>query len=255
MKKNRNARIAGWTTLVLSGFLVCLARGEALQQQIVLQVRHDHAWGSCRGSLFFDDRGVRYETSAKEDARNWDYEDIKQFQVETSRRIRITTYEDRKWRLGADKVFEFEWEDEGITAQALYSFLQNRTHRPIAAALIPPEIGQVLYEFPVKHLGGITGHQGRLLFAEHFIVFDSEQREAGRTWRYEDLESVSSGGPYDLALTTYEQQRFHYASRRVYNFQLKQSMSRETYDALWRFVNRKKGLGLPGGNDRLQETR
>ena len=235
--------------LLLGGCLllvICIAPPAvfAAEGEIALEVRHHHAIGSCRGTLILDSRGARYETSHKKDARVWAYEDIKQWQVENGGKIKIYSYEDRKWRLGADKTFEFDWAAGKVTPQQVDEFLKAHTARPIVAWLLPPESGKTIYEFPVKHLGGISGNQGRLLFTDEGVMYQSEAKDASRNWRYQDVESIASAGIYDLTLTTYEQQKFHYASRRVYNFQLKRGLPQETYDELWRFVNQKKGLGL-----------
>jgi hypothetical protein len=229
--------------IILAGLLSFPQSARAAEGDLSLDVRHDHVIGSCRGKLILDSRGVRYETSHQKDARNWTYDDIKQWQLTDGNRVAIYSYEDRsKWRLGADHTFEFTWSDKNVMPQQLYEFLEARTKRPIEARFVPPGDDKPLYEFAVKHLGTIKGDQGRLIFAEDRIVYRTGRNDANRTWRYEDLESISSGGIYDLALTTYEQQRFHYASRHVYNFQLKQALKRDTYDELWRFVNGKKGL-------------
>jgi hypothetical protein len=216
----------------------------AAQDQLVLSVRHDHAWGSCSGTLTLDDRGARYETTHTKDARSWAYGDVQQFQVEEGRRLRILTYEDRKWRLGADKLFEFDWQENESTPEEVYQFIQARVPRPVAAWLRVSDLGEARFEFPVKHLGIVRGNVGRLLFTHRWVVLQADRRAgengADRTWRYDDLESISSSGQYELTLTTYEQQRFHYASRRVYRFQLKEPISPENYNALWRFVNQKK---------------
>ncbi|MBI4463226.1 MAG: hypothetical protein HY647_00845, partial [Acidobacteria bacterium] len=186
MEAERNVRVRIFQRYLRVCLLTFPLVSVAAQDQIVLKVRHDHAFGSCRGTLSFDAFGVQYETDHKKDARRWAYEDIKQFQVENSSRIKVYTYEDRKWRLGADKTFEFQWEDKEIAAQEVYQFLQKRTERPIAAGLVPSEIGPVLFEFPVKHLG--SGSQGQLKFTDSQVVFEAEKEEASRTWRYEDLE-------------------------------------------------------------------
>ena len=237
MKKNR--KILSWIAGTVSLVLVLVQGAIALQAQnpLVLKVRHDHGWGSCTGTLTLDDRGVRYETKHAKDARNWTYEDVQQFQVEESRRIQVFTYEDRKWRLGADKVFEFTWTEGETTPLEVFDFFRAHTRRPIAAWLRPSDMGEIRYEFPVKHLGVLKGRPGRLLFTEQWIVLQSDEKGGNRTWRYEDLESISSSGLYELMLTTYEQQKLHYASRRAYQFQLKESLSPDRYDALWRFVN------------------
>jgi hypothetical protein len=227
----------------LFGLVILVFAVNAISQEqgITLNVRHDHFMGGCNGTLVLDQQGVRYETNHQQDARTWNYEDIKQFQIEQGRRLKLYTYEDRSnWRLGADKVFEFTWSDEGISGQRVYEFLKSRTRRPIASALAPAEVGAVSFDLPVKHLGILTGNQGRLLFSDRGVVFRASNDRGSRSWRYGDLESISSGGPYDLTLTTYEQQRFHYSSRRVYNFQIKEPLPRDSYDALWRFINENK---------------
>lgn len=230
--------LGGCLVLVLS---ICLPGARAAEGEITLEVRHHHAIGSCRGTLTLDARGARYETNHQKDARTWTYDDIKQWQVGNGE-IEIYSYEDRKWRLGADKDFVFEWNARKVAPQEIYDFLQAHTSRPIAAWLAPADSGKVLYEFPVKHLGTVKGNEGRLIFADDRVIYRSDAKDANRTWRYDDLESIASAGIYDLTLTTYEQQKFHYASRRVYNFQLKQALPPEHYDELWRFVNGKKGL-------------
>lgn len=216
------------------------------QNQLILSVRHDHAWGSCFGTLTLDDRGARYETTHAKDARSWAYGDVQQFQVEEGRRLKILTYEDRKWRLGADKAFEFDWQENESTPEEVYQFIQARVRRPVAAQLRLSDLGEARFEFPVKHLGIVRGTEGRLLFTDRWVVLQADEAAAensgNRTWRYDDVESISSSGPYELTLTTYEQQKFRYASRRVYRFQLKEALPADRYDALWRFVNEKKGV-------------
>jgi len=227
--------------LLAFALLVFAGEGKSQEQEIRLQVRHDHLLGSCNGTLVMDQRGVRYETNQDDDSRTWNFEDIKEAQLGKDKRLKLLTYEDRSnWKLGADRTFEFAWADESISGQRLYSFLIGHLKRPIAAALVPAEIGTVQYSFPVKHLGVLKGMQGQLLFSENNVAFQSSSGRGDRSWRYQDLESISSAGPYDIALTTYEQKRFHYASRAVYNFQLKAALPRDSYDQLWRFVNEKK---------------
>jgi hypothetical protein len=228
---------------LLIGFVILISAVKAIsqEQRITLNVRHDHFMGGCNGTLVLDERGVRYETNHQKDARTWNYEDIKEFKIERDRRLKLYTYEDRSnWLLGADKIFEYTWSDETISSQQVYEFLGSHTRRPIAASLIPAEAEPVSFDLAVKHLGILKGNQGRLQFSRDGVVFRASNDRGSRSWRYEDLEGVSSGGPYDLTLTTYEQQRFHYSSRRVYNFQLKEPLPRDRYDALWQFISEKK---------------
>jgi len=250
MENEKRFRLMNRMSLFWVWLSVVLVLPSAAQDQLVLSVRHDHAWGSCTGTLTLDDRGVRYETTHTKDARTWTYEDVQQFQVEEGRRLKIFTYEDRKWRLGADKVLEFDWQEGGPAPEEVYRFLEARVRRPIAAWLRVTDLGGARFEFPVKLLGVLQGVQGRLLFTDRWVVLQAdkaaEENGGNRTWRYDDVESISSSGPYELTLTTHERQRLHYASRRVYHFQLKEALPPETYDALWRFVNEKKGMSRFG---------
>jgi hypothetical protein len=240
--RRANARVTISATALLAALAILPSAARAAED-ITLDVRHDHAIGSCRGKLILSSSGVRYETDHKQDARSWSYEDIQQWRVGPGAHIEILSYEDRStWRLGADKNFVFDWTSAGVTPAAIYKFLEALTKRPIDARLSPPDEGKAIYEFPVKHLGTIKGNQGRLIFSADRVIYRSGDRDASRTWRYEDIESIASGGIYDLAFTTYERGKFQYASRRVYNFQLKTVLDREVYDDLWRFVNGKKGL-------------
>ena len=235
----------------MSGLVLIFPATALAQGQIVLSVRHDHARGSCSGTLTLDAYGLRYDTPHTKDARNWAYEDVQQFQVEEGRRLKILTYEDRKWRLGADKAFEFDWPENEAAPEDVYRFLEARVRRPIAAWLHPADLGAVRYEFSVKRLGILSGRDGHLLFTDRRVVLQADQvaqKDAGdRAWRYDDIESISSSGLYELTLTTYERERLQYASRRAYRFQLKEALPPETYDALWRFVNEKKGSTVTSG--------
>ena len=165
MGKRKQLQPWNWMPLLLAWLVAFPGAAPSAEGPLVLKVRHDHGWGSCSGTLTLDDRGVRYETTHTEDARNWTYEDVQQFQVAEGRRIKVLTYEDRKWRLGADKVFEFTWAGSETTPEEVYDFLRARTQRPLAAWLRASNLGEVRYEFPAKHLGAVQGRQGRLLFA------------------------------------------------------------------------------------------
>jgi hypothetical protein len=59
-----------------------------------------------------------------------------------------------------------------------------------------------------------------------------------RTWQWADLENVSSAGPYELTLTTFERSRIHYGGRRDFSFQLREPITAAQVDQLWRRVVR-----------------
>ncbi|HWP84000.1 MAG TPA: hypothetical protein VNN17_02320 [Terriglobia bacterium] len=238
MKRRRRFAQSGIPVLAL---LLSAAPAIPQERGITLPVRHDHFLGSCAGTLVLDEHGVRFETNRVNDARTWQYEDLREITVESGRRLKLYTYEDRSyWRLGADRVFEFRWSEESPSPQQIYAWLREHSRSPIGAALIAPEFAPARFDLPVKHLGILKGTPGRLQFADLGVVFRAADERSSRSWRYQDIESIASGGPYDLTLTTYERQRFHYASRRDFNFQLREFLPRDVYDSLWRFVKEQK---------------
>jgi hypothetical protein len=74
------------------------------------------------------------------------------------------------------------------------------------------------------------------------MVYRTARKGESRAWRYSDIENVSSSGPFQLTITTYERARSHYGGLKGFNFQLKEPLDRERYDALWRRLNESKGL-------------
>jgi len=76
------------------------------------------------------------------------------------------------------------------------------------------------------------------------IVYKSEKEGESRTWRYEDIENVSSSGPFQLTVTTFERAKSHYGDRKGFNFQLKQRLDEDRYNDLWLRLNQSKGLKI-----------
>jgi hypothetical protein len=97
--------------------------------------------------------------------------------------------------------------------------------------------GTPLWQIPVKQLGAIRGTQGILAVYAGRVVYKSEKPFTSRTWRDEDLESVSSADPFQLTVTTRE-------IGGTFNFQLRQSLPEDGYQSLWLRLNRPKGLTL-----------
>jgi hypothetical protein len=56
---------------------------------------------------------------------------------------------------------------------------------------------------------------------------------------------VSSSGPFDLTITTFERDGGP-ADRRDFHFELKRALAEGEYQALWRRVNQAKGLQILG---------
>ncbi len=234
-----------------AAILAALAAASALWggQELRYNVAHRHrTWRNGEGALIISSQGISYQESSKKRGKpgrlhhgHWDYQDIQQLLVSPQKLI-LVTYQDRKWLLGMDKQWEFRL-GSGETFQAAYELLKNRLDQRLVAALAEEDF-KPLWEIPVKLLGRIRGSEGVLQIGPDRVVYRTSARNQSRTWRLEDIDNVSSSGPFELTLTTYERAKFHYGSLKGFNFQLKRALNEGQYDQLWRRVNQVKGLTL-----------
>jgi hypothetical protein len=199
--------------------------------------RHEHWRKGCDGTLSFDERGVSFH-GAKQHSFTWTYRDIQQLRIAPTR-VRILTYKDNPWKLGAESEYTFTAHSGRPFVEA-YQLLKNQLDQRLVADL-PDQDVKPLWEIPVKHLERFRGTQGVLVIGEDRIVYRCDKADDARTWRFEDIDSVSSSGPFQLTLTTFERAMSHYGSLKAFNFQLKQPLDEANYNALWRRLNSKKG--------------
>lgn len=249
-------------------FVLALA-ATAWGQQVQFEVRHERALKDHPGRVTFDVDGVTYQQTLtpkqqtrvakgkkppKLESVRWAYQDLQQLWLSPEKLV-IVTYRDRKWFLGVDKEFEFFLTDKNQSPANAYEFLKNKLDQRFVAAVADPK-ALAAWELPVKLLGTIQGSEGVLRVGEDRIVYKTEKKGQSRTWRLEDIENVSTSGPFQLTLTTYERAITHYGSMKSFNFQLKQKLDGRRVDLLWRSLNRDKGLdfltSLEGRNQAAQ---
>jgi hypothetical protein len=207
----------------------------AFAEEIRFQVKHDHGIRSCGGELVFRDDGMEYVTSHKKDARTWNYLDIQQLGLVGGKKISVVTYEDLKLQFGKDKIFNFEL-IEGTVPPSLWNPLQARLTKPLVSAVIP-ELPEAKYRLPVKHQHALGGCQGTLEFGEQHVVYETPHKSSSRIWRYEDLTSIGSTGPFQLRLSSMERTGGEYGAEKNFIFDLKRRLDPEIYDFLWRRIN------------------
>ena len=189
-------------------------------------VRHKHLRGGCAGAMTVDENGVSF-TGAKKHAWRWKYEDIQQLRL-APESIYILTYKDSKLRLGKDREYNFTGK---IPAEELYPLLKDRMDQRFVAA-VGQALGLPTWSVPVKHLRPIVGSEGTLAFGAEAIVYSTPTKAESRTWRYTDIESIASSGPFQLTVTTLE---------KGFNFQLKQPITEARYNQLWLQIENKNG--------------
>jgi hypothetical protein len=199
--------------------------GTVRAAEIKFQVRHEHLRKGCSGTMTVDDKGI-YFHGPKNHVWAWEFQDIQQLKL-ASDRIHLQSYWDDKWKLGADREFDFT----GKIPVELYTIWKDRLDGRFVAEIADPAVTPS-WQIPAKHLGRITGSEGMLEIGGDRIVYKTSRKDDSRTWRLSDIENISSTGPYDLTVTTRE---------RGFRFQLKQVLSQARYDELWRRLNDTKG--------------
>jgi hypothetical protein len=85
-------------------------------------------------------------------------------------------------------------------------------------------------KFQVKQLALTKGTEGTLTFGGSAVVYDTARDP--RTWRYSDIQFISSANPFQLTITTLEKQ---------FRFQLKQAITESAYNQLWLEIEKKNG--------------
>ena len=223
---------------------VLLAAAPAKAAELSYEVRHERALRDHSGTLTIGEKGVSYRQVRKKkpdqaEHVQFDYRDIQELRISAGRLV-LVTYRDRKWLLGIDKEFEF-FLPEGKSFEAAYTMLKDKLDRRFVAAIADTQ-ADVLWELPVKLQGTIQGSEGVLTVARDRIVYKTARPGQSRTWRYQDIENVSTTDRYQLTLTTFERAKAHYGSRKGFNFQLKEPLEPQRFDALWRRLNQEQGL-------------
>ena len=198
------------------------------------------------GALKLDATGVSFEESYKAGkapkhphAWHWAYQDIEQLKIEP-KSLTVLTYQSNKWKLGADRVYDFDLVSEKTFEDAA-AYLKSRLDQRFVAAVAESQ-ALVLWEIPAKHHEGLGGDEGVLQAGAKDITYKSEKKGESRTWRYEDIDNIASSGPFDLTITTFERARRDYGSRKQFNFELKQRLEEDRYNDLWLRLNQSKGL-------------
>ncbi len=245
-------RVETRTLAVLSGLMLAATAG--FGQELRYEVWHGHSRpphikkAGNPGTLTVSASGIAFEETYKggkkpkhPHAWRWSYNDIQQLKV-APKSMTVLTYKDNKWKLGADREYEFDLTGEKTFADA-YAFLKGRLDQRFVAE-IPDRVGNALWEIPVKHLLRFGGDEGVLQVGPDEIVYASEKKGESRTWRFEDIENISSSGPFQLTITTYERAKTHYGNLKGFNFELKQRLDERRYNELWVRLNRSKGLNI-----------
>ncbi len=242
IEKRIGAGLAGW--LLLTPVLGA--------QEFQYEAWHGHSRpphikkAGRMGRLEITARGVSFEETYPEGKRpkhphawQWDYRDIQQLKIE-AKSLTVLTYRDNKWKLGADREYQFDLRSDQ-TFEPAYRALKDRLDQRFVAA-IPDQPAGALWEIPVKHLLRFGGDEGVLQVGPEAIAYRSQKKDQSRTWRYQDIENISTSGPFQLTITSFERAKTHYGNLKGFNFELKERLEDARYNDLWLRLNQAKGL-------------
>lgn len=234
-----------------ASLIASLAASLAAGAELQFNVRYVRAARDHTGLLTVSEKGVAYQQvdparshkpgrkPKKLASHAWLYGDIQQLWISPGKLV-VVTYQDRKWRLGMDREFEFRILNNQSFEPA-YQMLKGKLDRRMVAALEDAPAAP-LWTLHAKLLGTIQGSEGTLTVGEDRIVYRTDRQGHSRSWRMEDIENISTADRYQLTIVSYERARLHYGSRRSFDFQLKEPLDEGRFQALWKKLNRTRGL-------------
>jgi len=196
-------------------------------------MRHRHLRGGCEGTLEVSEAGVRF-AGPKGHAWQWKLDEIRQLELAPDR-IVVVSYENGRlpW---TERSFEFSG---AVPAVELYALLRDRMDQRLVAELAQPAGGAV-WSLPVRHVGR-AGSLGTLELMAETIAYRIPSKYGSRTWRYTDIAGISSSGPFQLTITTFELAPAQYGGRKDFNFELQQPIAEDRYNELWLRIEMKNG--------------
>jgi len=228
----------------------------------VYKVRHDHAIGSGPGELRVTSEGFEFrgEGDEAEHSRAWRDTDIKRVEIRSGE-IEIFAYEAARvpvlpkqlpWvektkaiPTGTERQYEFHLV-EGEVSPGVVRTLLARFKRPLATTVVPNEpedSGALLFEIPVFHRHVSGGESGMLRVYERHVVFEADEADHSRHWRYSDIRDIGRLGRWKFEIATWEDKAW--TDGKSYVFDLKRPMTEEEYETLW-----KRLYERPGTRDR-----
>jgi hypothetical protein len=210
-----------------------LLAAPAAAELIELKAEHGRWRWRAEGLLSMDGDGLRFDAPGRR--FSWRWAEIQQLELVRDR-ILVTGYRDRGlWKMYADEQAEFRFAGTP-DVERLYAFLSTRMdQRLVARVALPPH--EVLWRVAAKRVRKGRGAQGELIVEPGRVLFVAQGRGESRVWRDAEINLISSSGPHQLTLSAH-------APDGDYEFQLKQALDPAKYDALWRRLNRPRGLEL-----------
>jgi hypothetical protein len=217
-------------------FLILFFLAAATAWAQTFEVEHSHFWRGCKGKLVFGDTTVEYVAEIKKHSRSWKYEDIQQLALAPGK-ISILTYDVRKIELGADQAFNFKVRSGTLTDRFREEMRKKLSH-PLVSSIVP-ETKQIRFSVPARHRMFLSDSQGILEFGAEYVVYRSNNPQDSGIWRYDELLSMGSTGPFQLRIGALQKSGGEFGEEKYYVYDLKRRLTSEEYDFIWEKINRR----------------
>lgn len=171
------------------------------------------------GTLIVDNQGINFQPDKGNSVR-WSFEEIESLQL-GARLLIVKTYESRGWHRPGTRQLHFTLQSN--IPPALAAVLVERVQKPSRNG-DPVEKRAGFASLPAHHRsawGG--GSNGVLRFHDGGIDYVSQTGKDGRSWRWADIQTLTSPDPFHLTVFGYIE---------TYSFDLKQPLQQKIYDRL-----------------------
>ena len=178
-----------------------------------------HEGSKTAGTLSVDNQGITLQPD-KGSSLRWSFEELSSVEL-GPRSLIVKTYEPRGWHAPGTRQIRFRLQTNFPPAVA--GEIAQRVQRPSRNG-DPIEKRESSAALPVHHRatwGG--GSNGVLRFHEGGIDYVSPGGADSRSWRWADIETLSSPDPFHLIVFAYLE---------TYSFDLKQPLKQTAYDRL-----------------------
>ena len=76
-----------------------------------------------------------------------------------------------------------------------------------------------------------------LEIGDQYVIYKTNVPKDSRIWRYQDISSVGTTGPYQLRFTSMDRTEGEFGGERNFVFSLKERLAAEAYDFIWWKIN------------------
>jgi hypothetical protein len=210
--------------------------GQAASLSWQSKARLRHRLTSTPGDLVLDGQGVEFRPPKGSTVR-WSFVEIRTIDLVSPGHLSLTSYSNRHWHWPGDKVFHFELATPMPPTVA--AVLVAKVEKP-AVNGDPVPRAPSFASIPARHRTRAGGTNGVLDFREDCIDYVVTGGKGGRSWRWDDIQTIANPDPYHFRLGGYLE---------TFDFELKQPMSGDLFDRLWdRVYARDLNLaGVPAG--------